>query len=305
MSVIGIGQRQRVPNGRGTFVPHRWDIRTPCQVLPFGVLGSHLLFAVHLAWVDGRVMNQVHDRQRIVEAFVEVVTTPLVTGFSDGAQAILGVCSDVLGVDGVAMIDHGADDSGVLTAATDAELFDVFSSRHGHGMKGVRECIRGSIAVSREVPREGFVVDPAVKRLSGKGFRHEHFVPMRLGGRPIGALALFDRRSETLDPEDLMLAQGIADSSAAVLDGVRSLADATLVIAQLRHALDSRVFIEQAKGIVAERLNVSVSAAFEHLRRSARTQQRSLTALCEEIIRSRNVIDPLVVQAVRDGRDLS
>jgi AmiR/NasT family two-component response regulator len=102
-----------------------------------------------------------------------------------------------------------------------------------------------------------------------------------------------------------MLAQGIADSSAAILDGVRSLADATLVIAQLRTALDSRVFIEQAKGIVAERLNVSVGAAFEHLRRSARTQRRSLTALCEEVTRSRNVIDPLVGQIVHDGKDHS
>lgn len=250
-------------------------------------------------------MSQVYDNQRIVEAFVEVVTTPLVTGFSDGAQAILGVCSDVLGVDGVAMIDHESDENGVLTATTDTELVDVFSSRHGHGMKGVRECIRTSSAISREVPREGFVIDPAVKRLSGRGIRHEHFVPMRLSGRPVGVLALFDRRAETLDPDDLMLAQGIADSSAAVLDGVRSLADATLVIAQLRGALDSRVVIEQAKGIVAERLNVSVGAAFEHLRTSARTQRRSLTVLCEQIIQSRNAIDPLMGQAMRDGRDHS
>ena len=247
-------------------------------------------------------MSQVYDNQRIVEAFVDVVTTPLLAGFNDGSHAILEVCGDVFGVDGAAMIDHGSEESGVLTATTDSELIDVFSSRHGHGMKGVRECMRSSVVVSREIPREGFVIDPTVKHLSGRGFRHEHFVPMRLSGRPIGALALFDRRSETLNPDDLLLAQGIADSSAAVLDGVRSLADATLVIAQLRNALDSRVYIEQAKGIVAERLNIDVTAAFDHLRRSARTQRRSLTALCEEIISRRNVIDPLVGQALRDRK---
>jgi hypothetical protein len=107
---------------------------------------------------------------------------------------------------------------------------------------------------------------------------------------------MFDRRAESLGPEDLILAQGIADSSAAVLEGVRSLADATLVIAQLRGALDSRIVIEQAKGIVAERLNSDLSAAFEHLRRSARSQRRSLGDLCAEVVATRNVLDPLIVQ---------
>ncbi len=242
--------------------------------------------------------------QRIVEAFVEVVTTPHLTGFNDGAHAILGVCCDVLGVDGAVMIEQGSGDVGQLTASTGLEVGEAFATRHAHGMKGVRECMRGALAVSREIPRDGFIVDPVVKRLSGTGFRHEHFVPMRLQGKPIGALAMFDRRAETLDPDDLLIAQGIADSSAAVLDGVRSFSDATMVIAQLRSALDSRMVIEQAKGIVAERLNIDVFAAFEHLRRSARTQRRGLTAFCEDVIQTRNIIDPLMGQMMRDGKDL-
>jgi len=236
------------------------------------------------------------DHQRIIEAFVEVATTPLLAGFNDGAQAILGVCCDVLGVDGGAIFEFGADEQGGLVSSTDVGLDEVFASRHAHGMKGVRECLRSAVSISREIPREGFVLDPAVKQLSSKGFRHEHFVPMRLNGRPVGALAMFDRRPETLAPDDLALAQGIADSSAAVLDLVRSLADATLVIARLRSALDSRVLIEQAKGIVAERLEIDVMAAFEHLRRSSRSQRRLLVDLCGEVVEARNIIDPLVGQ---------
>lgn len=241
-------------------------------------------------------MGLAGDHQRIIDAFVEVATTPLLTGFNDGAHAVLDVCRETFGVDGGAMIDDSAGDVGMLVAASDPYLLDVFASRHTHGMKGVRECLRGAVPVSREIPREGFVIDPVVKQLSIAGFRHEHFVPMRLRGRAVGALAMFDRRSETLGPEDLVLAQGIADSSAAVLEGVRSLADATLVIAQLRGALDSRIVIEQAKGIVAERLNVDLPAAFDHLRRSARSQRRPLGDLCGEVVSTRNVLDPLLVQ---------
>lgn len=236
------------------------------------------------------------DHQLIIDAFVEVATTPLLTGFNDGAHAVLDVCREVFGVDEGVMIDGPVSDSGTLVATSDPLLLDVFSSPHAHGMKGVRECLRGATPVSREIPREGFVIDPVMKQLSGAGFRYEHFVPMRVRGKAVGALAMFDRRSESLGPEELILAQGIADSSAAVLEGVRSLADATLVIAQLRGALDSRIVIEQAKGIVAERLKLGLPAAFDHLRRSARSQRRSLGDLCSEVVATRNVIDPLLVQ---------
>ena len=235
-------------------------------------------------------------QQRIIDAFVEVTTTPLLAGFNDGAHAVLDVCREIFGIDDGAMIDDSVGEVSTLVATSDPHLLDVFALRHTHGMKGVRECIRGAIPVSREIPRGGFVIDPVVKHLSTAGFRHEHFVPMRLRGRVVGALAMFDRREDSLGPEDLILAQGIADSSAAVLEGVRSLADATLVIAQLRGALDSRIVIEQAKGIVAERLNVDLPSAFDHLRRSARSQRRPLGDLCGEVVSTRNLLDPLLVQ---------
>lgn len=238
------------------------------------------------------------DHQLIIDAFVEVSTTPLLTGFNDGAHAVLDVCREIFGVDEGAMIDGPTSDSSTLVATSDPRLLDVFATPHAHGMKGVRECLRSDVPVSREIPREGFVIDPVMKQLSGAGFRHEHFVPMRLRGKAVGALAMFDRRDESLGPEELILAQGIADSSAAVLDGVRSLADATMVIAQLRGALDSRIVIEQAKGIVAERLNLGLAAAFDHLRRSARSQRRSLGDLCSEVVATRDIIDPLLIQQV-------
>ena len=53
--------------------------------------------------------------------------------------------------------------------------------------------------------------------------------------------------------------------------------------AQLEHALQSRVAIEQAKGIVAERYGVSVEEAFQLIRRAARTHRMKLRDIVRAI----------------------
>ena len=54
---------------------------------------------------------------------------------------------------------------------------------------------------------------------------------------------------------------------------------------QLQVALNSRVIIEQAKGVLAERLQVTPDEAFVTLRRYARNHNHPLTELSREVIR--------------------
>jgi AmiR/NasT family two-component response regulator len=68
---------------------------------------------------------------------------------------------------------------------------------------------------------------------------------------------------------------------------------------QLRTALDSRIVIEQAKGVLSERLRIGLEDAFLLLRRSARTSRRELHALAAAVTRSRET--PPDVLAVFDG----
>ena len=84
---------------------------------------------------------------------------------------------------------------------------------------------------------------------------------------------------------------------------VRRLVELTAVLArrcaQLQEALDSRVVIEQAKGILAERFHLEPDRAFEVLRRGARSNRIALRDLAERVVSSDRT--PWEVSAQLDG----
>jgi hypothetical protein len=68
-------------------------------------------------------------------------------------------------------------------------------------------------------------------------------------------------------------------------------------IRHLEHALDSRIIIEQAKGVVSVRCDVDVDLAFELIRRRARSHRRKLYEVCAEIVASRGTLPWLTARA--------
>jgi AmiR/NasT family two-component response regulator len=64
--------------------------------------------------------------------------------------------------------------------------------------------------------------------------------------------------------------------------------------AQLERALESRVVIEQAKGMLAERYGLSVDAAFDLLRRAARSNRVSIHELAARVVAERS--SPLEIE---------
>ena len=62
---------------------------------------------------------------------------------------------------------------------------------------------------------------------------------------------------------------------------------------QLQGALTSRVIIEQAKGVLAARLDVEMEEAFERLRKRSRDDRRRLVEVAEEVVNARS--DEVVV----------
>jgi GAF domain-containing protein len=127
------------------------------------------------------------------------------------------------------------------------------------------------------------------------GFRAIHAVPLRLRGKVIGALNLFRTSPGGLDHADATAAQALADVATVALLQQRAVTEAQILAEQLQDALNSRVAIEQAKGVLAAQADLGMDEAFLQLRRYARAHQRLLTEGAEDVVAGRLVAGALTV----------
>lgn len=116
------------------------------------------------------------------------------------------------------------------------------------------------------------------------GFRSAHALPMRLRGRVIGALNLFRSDTGALGQADVSAGQALADVATIAILQSRAVREGNLLTDQLQYALHSRIAIEQAKGMLAERAGTTVDEALARLRGYARAHQRRLTLVAEEVV---------------------
>ncbi len=113
-----------------------------------------------------------------------------------------------------------------------------------------------------------------------QGFRSAYSTPMVDRSRTVGALNLFAGQPHALRGEDLVIAQALAYLATLAVVTRR---DGQLVD-QLQRALDSRVVIEQAKGILSRHVDLDMNAAFQLLRRLARTTNIKLLTVAERVV---------------------
>jgi len=116
------------------------------------------------------------------------------------------------------------------------------------------------------------------------GITNAYAVPLRLRDQTIGALNIFQASGTPFSPHDLQVARVMADMAAIGIINHWSIRQGEVLAEQLQSALDSRVIIEQAKGVVAERQGVSMGEAFEYLRRSARSSHRPIADVATEMV---------------------
>jgi GAF domain-containing protein len=116
------------------------------------------------------------------------------------------------------------------------------------------------------------------------GFASVHALPMRLRGNVIGALNLFHLHPGLLRDADEVAAQAMADVATIAILQHRATFEAQVVNDQLNHALNSRIVIEQAKGMVAEREQVDMEGAFSLLRNHARNHNAGLADVARSVI---------------------
>jgi GAF domain-containing protein len=116
------------------------------------------------------------------------------------------------------------------------------------------------------------------------GFRAADAIPMRLRGQIIGALNLFRTQLGSMSDDDVVVAQALADIATIAILQNRTADESRELNAQLETALSSRIVIEQAKGMVAERQRIRVDEAFDRLRRHARNHNLRLADVARDIV---------------------
>ncbi|HWD63069.1 MAG TPA: GAF and ANTAR domain-containing protein [Humibacter sp.] len=126
------------------------------------------------------------------------------------------------------------------------------------------------------------------------GFHSVHATPLRLRGDVIGTMNLFRTFAGAFPSADADVAQALADVATIGILHERISSQTGLVVSQLQHALDSRILIEQAKGVLAQSASLGMDDAFGMLRRYARSHAITLRAVASGVVDRTIGIEALV-----------
>ncbi|WP_115850351.1 GAF and ANTAR domain-containing protein [Thermasporomyces composti] len=132
------------------------------------------------------------------------------------------------------------------------------------------------------------------------GFRSVRAWPLRYDTQVLGAVELYYEGTGDDGDTDGRLAETLARVAAITLVRERRRRQAETLAQQLQRALDSRLVIEQAKGILAERRGIPIDEAFTILRGFARSNQMRLAVLAHQVIDG-TADDRLLTHATRSG----
>jgi len=116
------------------------------------------------------------------------------------------------------------------------------------------------------------------------GFRSVHAFPMVVRAKVLGTLNLFMTGPQPLTGSDVIVAQALAQAATLALLQNHAALDSQRLTAQLQTALDSRITIEQAKGVLSELARVDTDEAFARLRSFSRRHNAKLTDVASALV---------------------
>ncbi len=109
-------------------------------------------------------------------------------------------------------------------------------------------------------------------------------IPMTFDGQPVGSLNIYDNQIRDWTDQDVAVARVLADIAIGYVVHASELDRARRVNEQLEAALESRVLIEQAKGVLAGERGITVDRAFAVLRKHARSRNASMRSVAHAVV---------------------
>lgn len=236
----------------------------------------------------------------VVAAFVTLATS-LARGRDvvDLFSELTADCADLLDIDtaGLLLADRQGNLHVAAASSERAMSLELFQLQREEGP--CLDCYRSGEPVGVEDLSNSSDRWPQFAAAANEaGIRSVNAVPLRLRDMVLGTLGLFGSRPGRLNNDDLNLGQALADVASVALVAERAVEDHNLVVDQLQTALDRRVLLEQAKGLLAERGGITMDQAFGHLRQYARDHNLRLTDVARSLVQ-REVSAEAVIQHAR------
>jgi GAF domain-containing protein len=249
-------------------------------------------------------MSQVESgrEQLLSRAFVGLADT-LVDDYDiiDLLDRLVNFSLELLAADaaGIMLADSQRTLRVVACSHEDAEVMELLQLQSDQGP--CVECLRTGEPVSVADLADATLRWPAfVAAVKDRGaYRSVHALPLRLRGEAIGTMNLFRRQPGALRDADLAVGQAMADVATIGILQERAIRRGEVLTEQLQTALNHRVIIEQAKGVLAQHGSLSMAAAFDRLRRYARTHHVRLSEVARQVVETDLAADVLGTPAVQ------
>jgi GAF domain-containing protein len=223
---------------------------------------------------------------QLLEAFATLADT-LVADYHllDLLQTLVETCQSALDVDaaGLLLVDEtGALDFAAATseASSVVETIQV-GAEQGPCIESFRTAAVVSVPDIEVGPEEWSEFRNSARE---SGFRSACAIPLRLRDATIGTLNLFRVDAGELNENDIRAAQALADVATIGILQERAIRERDEIRSQLQLALNSRVVIEQAKGVLAQTHGESMGEAFARLRSYARRNSRPLALVAQQLV---------------------
>ena len=211
--------------------------------------------------------------EQVSNALVEFIKALTQQHTVEGVLELLAdYCLEMLPVDGVGVLL--LEEQQLTVATTNSKVGDAVERLEVELEEGpCVECVR--------VGHPVFVPDLAAAtdrypnfapRALEAGAGAIHALPMTGHGELVGSLNIVSASPRELSDTGLSTARMLCDVAVSYIFAVRLHEETSELAGQLQNALDTRVLIEQAKGIMSERHGDSMSDAFERLRKYARSR---------------------------------
>ena len=234
-------------------------------------------------------MSQAQDdrERRVASAFVGLADT-LVDDYDviDVLDRLVGYSVSLLSAEaaGIMLVDPHGKLRVVASTSEESDWMELLQVQADQGP--CVDCVRtGEPVTVTDLAAAAERWPRFIAILAGRGpFHSVHALPLRLRGQAIGGMNLFHTRPGPLPEADLRLGQALADIATIGILQERAIRRGEVVTEQLQTALNSRIVIEQAKGVLAQGGGLGMDVAFDRLRRYARHHNLRLSEVASQVV---------------------